>query len=327
MAQVLIFGSGSIGVVHGMFLSKGGANVTCVCRSNYDVAKAHGFTVRSTIFGEHHYQPKVVRSVEDAVEALPPNTGFDFVVICTKAISNREGPSIPDLIRPCIRESHTSIAIIQNGLNVENIYRNSFPNNTIISAVAYLPTSPIEPCIFSHTETQKLHIGPFPAHTATEIDRTHTDAFAKLMTLGGAEAIVHADVQIQRWKKLIGNATWNPICALSLSRDLQFLNDTPGLAQDFVRAAMREVVSVAHALGYGEHISEDDVAMQVRRSEARVWPGVEPSMLADARGQRPMEVEAIIGAVVKVAREKGVDVPRLETLFLLLNSLDRSFTR
>lgn len=66
---------------------------------------------------------------------------------------------------------------------------------------------------------------------------------------------------------------------------------------------MREVVSVAAALGYGDRIQEEDVEDQVQRSRARRWPGVEPSMLADIMSEKSMEVEAIIEEVVKVAKQ------------------------
>ncbi|KAH7125485.1 ketopantoate reductase PanE/ApbA C terminal-domain-containing protein [Dendryphion nanum] len=320
MVQILLVGSGSVGTVYAMLLSKGRANITCVCRSNYTVAVSNGFIVHSTIFGEQQFRPTVAKSVEDAVENKSSGLPFDFILVCTKAIGDQGGQSIPDLICPAVTKSHTSIVIIQNGLGVEKIYRKSFPDNTIISGVTYLPTSRVQATIFSHSETQKLHLGPYPAESATAVDRENTGVFANLIRAGGGEATVHMDVQIERWKKLIGNATWNPICALSRSRDLQFLQATPDLAQEFVIRSMREVVAVAEAVGYGSYVDENAIKKQVQRSNDRGWPGVEPSMLADIVAGRPLEVEAIIGEVVRVAKKEEVDVPRLETLYLLLNS-------
>jgi 2-dehydropantoate 2-reductase len=85
---------------------------------------------------------------------------------------------------------------------------------------------------------------------------------------------------------------------------------------------MEEVVSVARAAGYAGQIGTQDVEMQMARSDARAWPGVEPSMLADVRAGRRMEVEAVLGEVVRVAREVGVAVPRLECLYTPLLGLD-----
>jgi 2-dehydropantoate 2-reductase len=278
-------------------------------------------TVHSTIFGDRTFFPNVVATVQEAVDTNEPSP-FDFVVVCTKAFPSST-PSPASFIRPAIRASHTSIVVIQNGIGVERPYRDAFPENTIVSAVTYLPTSQISPGVVSHTETQKLHLGPFPASEAKAADRTNTELFAHLIRAGGAEATVHNDVQVERWRKLIGNATWNPICALSCCRDLEFLRASD-LAAGFVAHAMHEVLAVAVALGYGELAQGNAVETQVQRSAVRSWPGVEPSMMSDMKYGKPMEVEAIIGELVKLAKGKAVDVPRLETLYVLLMGLNWS---
>ncbi|KAJ4983412.1 hypothetical protein SVAN01_11104 [Stagonosporopsis vannaccii] len=316
MLRILVFGTGSIGTVYATLLMNGGADVTCVCRSNHKIARKRGLTVRSTIFGERKIYPRIVQSVQEAIDNFSTSDVFDFVVICVKAFDT--GDSVTESIKPAVQESHTSIVIIQNGLGVEKIYREAFPRNSIISGVTYVPTSQVEPCVVSHTETQKLFVGPYPADTATSIDMNNTGAFARLLLAANAHAEVCEDIQVERWKKLIGNASWNPICALSRCRDLEFLQATPGLAQELITETMREVVAVACALGYGGVIQEEAVQVQIQRSGSRNWPGVQPSMLADIEENKSMEVEAVIGEVVRVGRKYQVSVPRLETLYVLL---------
>jgi 2-dehydropantoate 2-reductase len=53
---------------------------------------------------------------------------------------------------------------------------------------------------------------------ANSDDTTITARFAGLVRAGGATAEIHADIQIARWRKVIGNAAWNPICGLGVSR-------------------------------------------------------------------------------------------------------------
>lgn len=323
MPRILLFGTGSIGVMYAYLLQEAGADVTCVCRSTYETAKLNGFTIESTVFGTHTFRPGVARSVQQALEKDTLSTTFDIIVVCTKAASGTDiSQSPPPLIKPAVRVGITSIVVIQNGVGVEQIYREAFPDNTIISGVTYMPVAQVRPGVFSHTETQRLHVGVYPARSATPLDHQSTESFANLLKSAGAQVEVHQDVQVERWKKLVGNATWNPICALSRCRDLEFLQASPDLAETFITGSMREVVAVAAASGYGSHVTESTINMQLARSKVREWPGVEPSMLADMVLGRPMEVETIIGEVVKVAIEKGVDVPRLETLYLLLRGHD-----
>jgi 2-dehydropantoate 2-reductase len=316
-----VFGTGSVGTMYGMLLSMGGADVTCICRSNYEIASSKGFQICSTVFGDRSFHPKVARSVQEAVSGESASGPFDFVVVCIKA--NNAGISPTELIQPAITESHTSIFIIQNGLGVEHIYQEAFPKNPIISGVTYMPTSQISPCVVSHTETQNLYLGIYSGSPSINLLGVNaTEALAGMIRAAGADATVCADIQAERWKKLIGNATWNPICALSRCRDLQFLQATPDLAQEFVVESMREVVAVAAALGYSKVIKQDAIDAQVQRSAIRGWPGVRPSMLADIEVGGLMEVEAIIGEVVRIAKKNSLSVPRLETLYLLSRGYD-----
>ncbi|KAK5064585.1 hypothetical protein LTR84_000418 [Exophiala bonariae] len=319
MVNILIFGTGSVGTVYAMILLNAGANLTCLCRSNLEAAKSHGFTIKSSIFGEQKIFPTVVGSIQEVADANS-SSPFDFVVVSTKATSQSAVAAVTSL-RPLVKAHFTTIVLIQNGIGIENSFHDAFPDNSIISGVTYLPTSRIGQTVYSHTETQILHLGPFPAGRASAAERQHTDDFAALIRAGGGHALVHTDVQVERWKKLIGNTTWNPICALSRCRDLEFLQSSV-LAPDFVRRVMLEVVAVANAIGYGEHIQLSAVESQMQRSAARSWPGVEPSMMSDMSHTRTMEVEAIVGQVVQVAKGNGIDVPRLETLYVLLSGLD-----
>lgn len=152
-------------------------------------------------------------------------------------------------------------------------------------------------------------------------DEENLRGFGNLVQAGGAHVALDTDIQIERWKKLVGNATWNPICALSRCRDLELLQASP-LGRELVRAAMHEVFKVAAAVGYSETVNEQVIESQLERTARRTWPGMEPSMMADINRGSRLEVEAILGEVVKIARDKRVAVPRLETLLVLSTGLD-----
>jgi 2-dehydropantoate 2-reductase len=89
---------------------------------------------------------------------------------------------------------------------------------------------------------------------------------------------------------------------------------------------MLEIAAVANACGY-HGIDAALIDSQLQRATVRELPGVQPSMLADALAGRRMEVEAIVGNVLKLAKEHGVKTPMLRTLYVLAAALDNSFTR
>ena len=317
MARVLVFGMGSIGAVYASILDRGGADITCVCRSNYTQIKAHGLQIESPILGDRTSHPSVARDVDQALSTS--EQPLDYVLVCTKAVPATTTATIR-LIKPAITPEVTAIVLIQNGLGVEEPYRTAFPATTIISGVAYIPTTQVSPGIFSHSEMARLHLGLYGTDPLSGAAR-QLELFASLIRCGGATAIIEDDVQTQRWRKIVANGAINPICALSRCRDGQLLNITP-LTLDLLKKVMLEIVAIAEAAGYGNVVNVETVENQVGRSLSRPYPGVQPSMLADALEGRELEVEAILGRLVQIGHEKGVDIPRLDTLYVLLQGLD-----
>lgn len=324
--KILIFGAGSIGGVYSYLLSRAvpAANITVTCRSNYDAVSKNGFTVNSTLWGKGlNVRPSVARNVEEAVQA---NTGkpFDYVIVTSKALNTT--PSTAELIKPAVASGTTTIVLIQNGIDTEKPFAELFPENPILTTVVYLPATQIEPGVIEHQEVELLHIGTYPA-SAPQPHKDAANAFSDLLTAAKASSKVHDDVQTERWSKLIVNASWNSICALTRCRDRPLLDVTnqSGSFKDFVRGVMLEIAATAQAYGYAD-INEELVDFQLRRASVRQLPGIQPSMMADALAGRNMEVDGIVGNTVRLAREKGVSTPMLQTIYFLATGLDTSFT-
>ncbi|KAK5954980.1 hypothetical protein OHC33_003659 [Knufia fluminis] len=320
--RILLFGTGAVGAGYLCLLSRKveAENIVAVCRSNYDAASQHGFRMNSTVWGDLACKPAVVRSV-DEVAALEPSKPFDYVIVASKAIPS--SPSTAQLIRPAISRD-TSIVLFQNGIAIEDEYARLYPENPLLSTVVYFPATQISPAIIKHSELETLLIGTYPA----EAPSSHKEAarsFVQLVTDCDATAKFHDDVQPHRWAKLLINASLNPLCALSRSRDLQFLRSGEE-AEELMRDLMAEIVAVAQACGY-HNLDQDSVDNGIERVRNRKPPGVEPSLMSDALAGRNMEVEAIVGNLLGLAKEKGVSVPVLRTTYAFLKALDSSFTR
>ena len=323
--RILLFGTGSIGAVYAFILSRVGCHITAVCRSNYSAIKFNGIKLQSTIFGSQSFKPDVV------VEKIPEGQ-YDFVVVASKSfpLSN---PA--EVLLPAIRHDHTTIVLIQNGIEIERPYREKFPDNPIISCVAFLPVSQTSPGVFTHKEVERLLIGTYPA-SAPKSHKERAELFGSLITGGGATVEVHDDIQGERWQKLLVNASWNPICAVTRSRDAEFLSSNskevykPAL--DVIEAIMKEISMLAIASGYPE-INDAKIGIQLGRAKARITgekdQGVEPSMMADVLNGRQMEVDAIVGNAVRIAERLGLGekVPMLRMLWVLAEALNSSVRR
>lgn len=312
--KVLIFGTGGVGCIYAYILEKGGAQVTAVCRSNFDAVQSKGISLDSAIFGSVTANPKAVKNVADA-------TGpFDYILVCAKSF-----PGNASLIKDAVSPS-TAIVLCQNGIDIEREYAETYPTNTIISGVVYLPTTQVSPGHIIHGPLQLLHVGTYPA-TESESAKAQVQTFADYFAKGGGTIQVHDDVQAQRWIKLAVNVAWNPTCALSLCDDGNFLSSSED-AENAVKGLMGEVKAIAGATGYSGVITDEEIERQFERSRGRKEKGgKEPSMLTDVREGRALEVEAIVGNTVRIAKKLGVESPRLGLLYALIKGLNFAITR
>jgi 2-dehydropantoate 2-reductase len=316
MPRVLLFGAGGVGSIYAYVLKSGGASVTAVCRSNYEAVKNNGFTINSAIWGKGiQVKPDVVRTPEEAAGTI-----WDYVILCSKAMPG-SNPSTPDIIKPAI-SPQTTIVLCQNGIRIENEFAKAFPNNAIISGAVYLPVTQTSPGFITHGHIERLEVGTYPAN-APAAHKESVRVFADIFTAGKGTINVFDDVQPRRWNKLITNASWNPLCALSRIKDIHLLTSTPS-AKKMVFGIMLEVVIIAQACGYTD-VTEKSAHAQMDRVVVQIPDrGIYPSMVGDALAMRPMEVEAIVGNTLRIAQEKGVDVPLLELTYMLIKSLDDS---
>ncbi|KAK7523051.1 2-dehydropantoate 2-reductase [Phyllosticta citriasiana] len=211
---------------------------------------------------------------------------YDFILVATKAIPG----ATPPLIAPALG-----------------------PRRPSSSSKTASPSKPnMRPPFRPTPSSQALSTSP---------QRRYRRAWS---SAAAATIVLFDDVQPRRWAKLLVNVAWNPTCALARLRDVEFLASGGDDARDSVWGTMIEVVDVARACGYDE-INEDEAKRQLERATARIGTkGVEPSMLADVWAGRALEVEAIMGNCLRVAREKGVKTPNLAALYVLAKGLDDS---
>lgn len=315
--KVLLFGAGSIGAVYLYQLQQAGCRVTAVCRSNYASVKEHGFKLNSVRYGNVIYKPDaVVRDVSECEEKK-----FDYVLVCAKSYPGNK-PSLSDLLRPVMEGNpETTVVLAQNGIMIEEDIAAAFPDNPLLSGVVYLPATQVEPGVIEYREMLNLlELGTYPMHAPVR-HKNAAERFAKLMIQGGGAAEVHDNIQIARWSKLLLNCVWNPICALTLCSDGDFLLTSQPFAYELAWETMMEIVELAQKMGV-QGVTED-VAMKkfsIAKNRAEKGTGREMSMLQDIRQSRPMEVEAIVGNVIRIGRENSLKMPRLATLYALVNA-------
>ena len=301
--NILVLGSGAIGSLYGGKLAQIGSKVYFFCRSDYEVVKERGIQVKS-IWGDFSFKPhKTIRSCDEV------DCDIDFILVCLKVLPEID---VPYLIRPAVG-SKTSIVLIQNGIDIEPPIKKAFPDNELISVLAFVCSNRVEPGIVHHLDYGQLKIGTYPYGIG---DGART--LKELFDIAKVPCELVEDVVKARWQKLVWNAPFNPLSVLSGGADtLQMLKDKN--MRKLIYDVMKEVCCIAKA--EGKELPENIPEEMIKLTEKMV--PYKTSMLLDFEAKRPMEVEAILGNGVRIAKKHGLDVPKMETLYSILSMLDR----
>lgn len=176
-----------------------------------------------------------------------------------------------------------------------------------------------QPGVITHRKSENLQLGLYPSRSGEPgLETLRLHQFASLLAAGKTPFQIVPDVQVQRWEKEVWNAAWNSLTTLTLVDTHAWLGSSED-AMPMTRRLMREVVDVARGLGVALEYSLID------RLVDRIleMPPIGSSMRTDYENGKPMEVDIILGYPVRKARELGLAVPTLETLFVVLTAINK----
>ncbi|EXJ54000.1 2-dehydropantoate 2-reductase [Cladophialophora yegresii CBS 114405] len=326
-ARVLLVGAGGIGTMTALNLERGGlAEVTAVLRSNYAVVRDKGFTIDSCDHGKFEgWRPtKVLNSIPDLSGSTSPEDSFDYIICTTKNIPDVP-PTLVDLIKPAVTPGHSVIVLIQNGLNIEKPLLTAFPGNICLSGVSLMGADELSPGHILENDVDRLYIGPFLSETMDkqrQIDAA--EEFVRIYSASGkVQCSYQPDVLFVRWRKLMYNAVWNPICALTDLDTTRFRlasedQDPASPLNLLVRPAMNEIRAAAKAAANVE-LPESLVEDMVECDPIEIFCA--PSMQQDRRKKRYMEFENILGEALGEGEKAGVAMPTVKCLYGLCKAI------
>ncbi|CAK7568325.1 MAG: hypothetical protein SEPTF4163_006312 [Sporothrix epigloea] len=348
--NIIFVGAGAVGCFYASRLHypEHNIHVSLIGRSNYAALAKDGVQLQTRSFGDYVFHPHATfPSVTAAASsgtnstASPQPRDWDFVVVTTKALPDRvdDAATISPLVGPS-----STIVLIQNGVGVEGPYRARFPQTPIVSGVTVVSAEQIRPGVIRQNRWTRLHIGPYTssadfsslsASTAniSTCDADESDPLTKRglkattqladwwTRFGGIRDIEPLDevgLQMVRWHKLCINAAFNPSAVLSGGRGNSDMASDPEL-RHHLKAIMDEIWDAApRILGRpfpNDLASPDKILQSTDRNK-----GARPSMLLDWEAGRPLELEVIVGNPVRIARARGVELPRMQSMYALLRS-------
>jgi 2-dehydropantoate 2-reductase len=321
--KIAVIGAGAIGGLVGAKLALAGEEVTFIVRgANLDAIATNGIRLISDEGGE-----QVARRVKatDRYDRAGPQ---DMVILAMKAHQvEAVADEVPKLFGP-----KTVVVTMQNGIpywyfhkhggplegttvrsvDPQGIVAARIPAERVIGCVVYPASELVAPGVVKHIEGDRFPVGELDGSSSERVNRV-----AGCFVNAGFKAPVLDKIRAEIWLKLWGNLTFNPISSLSHSTLVDICQYPP--SRDLAAAMMREAQAVAHKLGI-----EFRVSLEKRIAGAEKVGKHKTSMLQDVEAGRAPEIDALVGAVVELARLTDTPTPHIDTVYSLVKLLART---
>lgn len=301
--NVLVYGTGAVGIFYGGMLYKAGFNVVFVDTDNkVPNLLESGLHIRSVTNGDFDFEPNIVSDLKD----LPPQ---DIILVCVKAFRTYD---IALNLLPVLKPS-TIVISLQNGLENEKILSDVLGKNLVLGAVLFFNGELENESTVIQKSAGKIIFG--------ELDHQRSKREEWLSSIFSHADINHSisnSINQEIWKKMIWNNAYNAISALTrttLGDIYRFEEIMPT-----IRKMMTEVKQVA--LAEGVEISEQTIEELVNLNSEQ--ENVKTSMLKDIESNRMPELEPLVGVIIAKAKKLGISTPVNQTIYELIQlSLSR----
>lgn len=322
--KFLIAGAGAIGGYVGARMAKAGFDVTLYARGPHlramqergvrVISKEEDFTVK----------PRIAASLEEVGPV-------DVIFLAVKAHGLTQlAPQLKPVLGP-----ETTVVSLQNGIpwwffqgfggewegqRLERVdpggaIASAIEARRVIGTIVYLATEVSEPGVIRHIEGNRISLG--------EPDGSRSERLRKLaevMIASGLKCPVTMRLRHEIWVKVLGNASLNPVSALTRATIVQMVRD-PGVGP-MIRSMMEEVEAVSRKLGM-----ELPITIDQRMAGAEKVGEHKTSMLQDFEAGRPMELEALVGAVVEIGERVGLPMTVTKSVYHCAKLLAESSTQ
>jgi len=305
---ILIAGLGSLGTVFATMLKQAGHTVHALTREKYLSALADGRTRVTGIWGGHE---AVLDGIHSSIDPLK-KISFDLIILTVKSYDTA---AAVEQVKPLVGEA-TLVMAAQNGYgNYETVAASVGKEHALLARVIFGVKLPAPGRAEVTVIADDVRVG----QPQNAVDAGRIKAIAAAINAAGIPTAYAANVAAILWDKILYNAALNPLGAV-LECTYGQLAEDPG-SRLIMDRIIDEVFLVAQAHGmplnwrtaeeYRTHFYTNLVPPTAKHF---------PSMYYDVRAGKRLEIDALNGAIVRLAREKGVCVPVNETIMLLIKA-------
>ena len=296
--RIAVMGAGSIGGYFGGMLARGGNDVTLIARGpNLRAIKSAGLKIVT----EQGELPVECRATDDPAEVGP----VELVLLTVKTYHNREAvPAMTPLV-----SSDTTVLCLQNGIDSYRAAADALGQDRVMPGAAYIEAGLPEPGVVRQTgAVVRIEFGETGGG-----DSARGRRILETLEQSGIPARFNQDIHRTLWTKFLFIATMAGTTTLA-RQTLAELMPRPEWRRVVV-GCMQEIEAVGRATGIAlpPNVVDDTLAYMEGSLEQ-----MHASMHSDIVAGRPLELEALNGAVVRAGREAGVPTPINDVIYAML---------
>lgn len=295
--KIYVVGTGGVGGYFGGLFAKAGNDVTFVARGeNYQAINENGLIVKS-VTGDFEIKPaKVIEHITDI-------TNPDLILFTVKTYQTEGAATeLTTVVSPS-----TIIITFQNGVDNDEKIKQLISGTHIYPGIAYVISTKTGPNVISQTGgLRKLVFGDRKDPANPDLQQVET-----LMKKAGIDAVLSDDINCDLWKKFLFIIPFAGLTAMHRQTIGEILSK-PATTRAY-EACLVEAIEVAKKNGVR---LDDDIFDTVMATTKNTTPGAKSSLLIDIETGRPTEIETLHGTLLRLAKEKGIDVPVNEEIYL-----------
>ena len=311
---VLIYGGGSVGLGIASCLLKSQAHVDIIARENTVRALRQSGLTRTGIFGDYYAEPAKFDTYASLNEIQKQT--YDYILVCTKSFDSLAAAKDLSHHNSLFGEK-TKIVLFQNGWGNAEAFSSFFNTSRIYNArviTGFRRTKANEVEITVHADS--IHIGSLFAG-----DLACIEDLSELITKGDIPCEVTPNIEKDLWAKMLYNCALNPLGSiLDVPYGVLAANE---FTQTIMNGIVAEAFDVMTAAGYQTHWrSAKDFLQVFYKNLVPDTAEHKSSTLQDILAKKKTEIDALNGAVIKLAKEHHIDVPYNSAVYNMVKFLE-----
>ena len=321
--NILINGTGAIGIGLGTSMISQGANVSFFAREETAKAIKENGIKRIGLFTHYSFSPDSFKVYTDYNEI--PDNEFDFVLVASKTIANDDISKKLNEYKSILKEN-AKIIIFQNGFANDEAYLRFFPKEQVYCARVITGFKRPERYISEVTvHTEPILLGSLQKDDdGKTINSEPVSIISKMINDSGIPSKTTEELDKFLWAKMLYNCSLNPLGAILNVNYGKLMENEYSI--NIMNKMIDEIFEVIKASGYKTNWDSADDYKEVFYS--KLVPDTynhKSSTLQDISKRQKTEIDTLNGKVIELGDKYGVDVSVNKTIYNIIKTIESEF--